>query len=89
MSKASIEQILTQSLSPTLIQVVDESHAHAGHNEDAKKGSTHFRVIIVSNVFEGKKLIERHRMIYELLKDQHVSYHALAITAKTQAEYSA
>ena len=87
MTKETMLTILKDVFQPTVIDVVDESHFHAGHNEDAKKGGTHFKVTIVSELFEGKRLVERHRMIYEALKKE--EYHALAIHAKTQTEYSA
>lgn len=87
MKKDKVLEILEQVFQPTVLNVVDESHFHAGHNEDAKKGGTHFKVTIVSSMFEGKRLVERHRMIYEALQNE--QYHALAINAKTQTEYSA
>jgi BolA protein len=85
MMKAKIEKILTETFHPEFLQVLDDSHKHAGHNPHAKKGGTHFSIEIVSKRFIGKSLVDRHRMIYEALKvplDEGV--HALAISAKVQ-----
>ncbi len=89
MKREIITNILQQALKPTAIIVIDESHLHAGHNDDAKKGGTHFKVTIVSDAFKGKGLVDRHRMVYEALKEAKVDYHALAIKAKSHEEYSA
>ena len=77
MIKAKIEQLLTQAFCPSFLQVVDESHKHIGH-AGAKQGG-HFQVIINSKSFEGKKLLESHRMIYQTLEPIKSSIHALAI----------
>lgn len=89
MSKTAIEQNLRQTFKPTFLEVVDESYLHAGHNHDAKQGGTHFKVIIVSDAFKSKSLVNRHRLVYQTLQQAGITYHALAITAKTQDEYSA
>ena len=73
---------LTQAFSPVSLNVIDESHIHAGHAGARPEGETHFKVEIVSEAFSGKGLVERHRMINktlaELLADR---VHALAISA--------
>lgn len=84
MSKAKIEDLLTQAFSPTYLNVIDESHKHAGH-AGAREGG-HFAVDIVSSAFEGKKLIERHRMVYDAVKPIKGLIHALSIKAKTLNE---
>ena len=85
--KAKIEKILTATFHPQVLEVTDDSAQHAGHNPDAKEGGTHFSVLIVSEAFRGKFLVERHRMVYEalapLLKKE---VHALAIKAYTPEE---
>ena len=75
-----IEKILTQTFAPQFLEVIDDSAKHAGH-AGAKEGG-HYQVIIVSSAFEGKKPIDRHRMIYEALKSIKSLIHALAIQAK-------
>jgi BolA protein len=76
-----IEDILRQAFSPVNLEVIDESHLHAGH-EGAKSGGGHFSVTIISSSFEGKNPIQRHQMIYQalgaLMKKE---IHALSISA--------
>ena len=81
-----------QALSPLLIEVTDDSAAHAGHAGAADHADrtgaidgTHFELTIVSNAFAGKTLVARHRMIYELLAElMHTRIHALKIDARSQ-----
>lgn len=87
---ASIEKKLTEALAPLSLQVIDESHHHAGHGHpgDKRHGKeSHFRVEVVSDAFAGKSRVERHRMINALLA-QEISegLHALAIGAKAPGE---
>jgi BolA protein len=79
---ATIRQRLEQALEPARLEIVDESHLHAGHNPDARAGETHFRVLVVSPAFAGKSRLARHRLVNELLADQLAGkVHALAIRA--------
>jgi BolA protein len=79
---ATITKKLTAALSPISLEVIDESHLHAGHAGARPEGETHFRVKVVSPVFQGKSLIERHRMINDILADELATrVHALAIKA--------
>lgn len=75
-----ITQILTESLKPVEIQVVDQSHLHEGHAGARPEGETHFLVSIVSSAFAGKSRIECHRMVNELLAELlQTRIHALVI----------
>ena len=79
--KKEITRLLTDAFDPETLGVEDESYMHEGH-EGAKDGRGHFRVLIIANVFEGKSMIERHRMIYRVLDDMlRLDIHALAIDA--------
>ncbi|NCF61906.1 MAG: BolA/IbaG family iron-sulfur metabolism protein [Gammaproteobacteria bacterium] len=79
--KKEIERRLAQALKPETLGVEDESHLHEGH-EGAKDGRGHFRVLIIAPVFEGKSMLERHRMLYRILDDMmRTDIHALAIDA--------
>jgi BolA protein len=85
--KTRIAQKLTKALAPAALNVIDESHSHAGHGHHHPDGETHFRVEVVSAAFEGKSLIERHRLVNALLSDELADrVHALAISAKTPHE---
>ena len=79
-----IEQIrasLQTAFAPTVLEVIDESHMHVGH-AGARDGKGHFRVIIVSPRFEGRKPLERHRMVFDALADLlKTDIHALSVTA--------
>jgi BolA protein len=79
---ATIRDRLEQALRPSRLEVVDESHLHAGHSHQARAGESHFRVLVVSPEFAGKSRVARHRLINELLADQLATkVHALAIHA--------
>lgn len=83
----AIRQRLEQALRPTRLEIVDESHLHAGHSEQARTGESHFRVLVVSPEFAGKPRLARHRLINELLADQLAAkVHALAIHAYAPGE---
>lgn len=73
---------LTQSFSPVHLEVIDESHLHAGHSGAREEGESHFRVKITSAAFAGKMLVQRHRMVNEALAEELAGpVHALAIKA--------
>jgi BolA protein len=80
-----IEQRLSV-LSPDSVELIDDSHKHAGH-EGAKGGGGHFQLIIVSPLFEGKSSQVRHRMVHSALGDLlEREIHALSIKAYTPDE---
>ncbi len=80
MSKAKIESILREAFAPVFLQVTDESHLHAGHS-GAKSGG-HFSVEIASAMFNGKKSLDCHRLIYKALLPIKDSIHALSIQSR-------
>lgn len=74
------------ALQPVTLEVMDDSHKHAGH-EGARDGRGHFTVRIVSPVFAGKAPLARHRAIYAALGEMmQTDIHALAIEAKAPGE---
>ena len=78
---------LREAFVPESLDVADESHLHEGHAGHRPGGETHFRVYIVSQAFEGKSRIERHRMVNTTLGAELTgSVHALAIKAKSPGE---
>ena len=84
-----ITEKLTSAFSPQNLNVVDESHLHAGHAGSREGGQTHYRVYIVSNAFQGKSRVDRHRMINAALAAELAgSVHALAIHAAAPGEGS-
>ena len=77
---------LTAALAPVEMELVDESALHAGH-AGAASGGGHYRLRIVSPLFEGVRLVMRHRLVYDSVHDMmHTEIHALAITALAPSE---
>jgi BolA protein len=77
---------LAATFSPTQCLVEDESALHAGH-AGAASGGGHYRLRLVSTVFEGKNRLMRHRLVYDCLSDlMQQEIHALAITAIAPSE---
>ena len=71
---------LTDAFEPVHLDVIDESHQHAGHSGARPDGESHFRVRIVAEAFRGKSRIEQHRMVNGVLADElRGRVHALAI----------
>ena len=78
---------LTEAFAPAQLDVVDESHQHAGHAGHRPGGETHFRVTIVAEAFRGKSRLQRHRMVNEALAAElSGGVHALAIHASAPGE---
>ena len=74
---------LLSTLQPAQIELIDDSHNHAGH-VGARNGGRHYRIKIVSAQFADKSTVARHRMIYSALGDMmKYEIHALHIQACT------
>ena len=72
---------LSQGLEPIRLDIVDESHRHAGHAGARPEGESHFRVVIVAALFAGKSRVARQRLVYGLLADAlKTDIHALSLT---------
>lgn len=79
---------LQERLAPAHLDVVDESHLHAGH-AGARSGAGHYRVLIVSDRFEGEGRIARQRLVYAALAEEMgPEIHALSLTTLTPGEWS-
>jgi BolA family transcriptional regulator, general stress-responsive regulator len=82
-----IRSKLSSAFAPTLLDIVDESHLHAGHAGHRPGLATHFRVAIVTGVFAGRSRVERQRLIYAALGDLMGNpIHALSLSAKAPGE---
>jgi BolA family transcriptional regulator, general stress-responsive regulator len=66
--RARIESILRERFAPERLDIRDDSARHAGH-AGAAAGGGHFDVLIVSAAFEGRTLLDRHRMVNEALQE--------------------
>lgn len=82
----AIRMQLRDALHTQQIEVIDDSHLHAGH-AGAREGKGHFRVRIVSDDFRGLRALQRHQLVYRSLNDlMQTDIHALSITALTPDE---
>lgn len=79
----SIETImherLSAALSPTRLEVRNDSHRHAGHAGDDGSGESHWHVTIVAPAFAGQSRVDRHRMVHAALGDVVARIHALSM----------
>ncbi len=74
----AIETLLREQLSPTHLEIEDNSDEHAGHQSAG--GAGHFTIHIGTPSFEGKSLIQKHRLVYQALDSLMQSeIHALSI----------
>jgi len=85
--KERIEEKLARDLAAAHLEVVDESHLHAGH-AGAKSGGGHFRATIVSARFDGLSRLEAQRLVYSVLADEMSDeIHALSIQTFTPEQW--
>ena len=83
----TMRQKLTDRLAPLRLDIVDESHRHAGHAGARPEGETHFAVTIVSAAFVGLGRVARQRLVYQILADELATrVHALALTTLAPGE---
>jgi len=84
---AEMVRRLNSALSPTQIELIDDSEQHRGHGGYNPEGESHFTLRIESAAFAGKTRVERQRMIYAALGDlMRERVHALSIKASAPAE---
>lgn len=82
-----IEQKLRAALTIDSMELVDESHKHAGHAGAPAGGESHFRLRVVSPDFIGKNRVARQREIYTILKEEMAGkIHALSLDIRTPDE---
>lgn len=81
-----IRSALEAGLAPVHLEIIDDSHAHAGHA--GAQGGGHYSALIVSEAFEEKSPVQRHQLVYRTLGDMLRSdIHALSIQAFTPSEF--
>ena len=82
-----IQAALTAGFTPTRLEVVDDSHSHAGHAGAAPGGETHYNVLLVSEAFTGMNRVARSRAVHAVLDSEfRAGLHALALTLRAPAE---
>jgi BolA protein len=78
---------LAVRFAPVRLDIIDESHRHAGHAGARPEGETHFAVTIVSAAFAGLGRVARQRLVYDALAAELAGrVHALSVIARTPAE---
>ena len=78
---------LQRTFQPTRLDVINESHLHAGHRTSPGTGESHFRVLMVSPLFAGKSRLQRHRLVNEALAAElEGKVHALALDLRAPGE---
>jgi len=83
-----MEDKLQKALKPSILELEDESHQHAGHAGANPQGESHFQLLIVSDVFEGVSRVQRQRMVYDVLSHEMKGrVHALVLKTLTLKEY--
>jgi len=77
--KDEIEARLIAAFTPDRLEVVNESHMHAGHAGDDGSGASHFRILIRAGAFAPMSRIARHRAVHQALGDLNQRVHAIAL----------
>jgi len=86
-TQQKIERKMREALAAVHLEIIDESWKHAGH-AGAAAGGGHFILQVVSDRFAGVSLLDRNRMVFNILKDEmQGEIHALAIKAMTPEEW--
>ncbi len=83
----SIRAKLTRNLSPTRLEIDDDSERHRGHAGADPEGESHFTVTVVSEHFAGLAKVARHRLVYSLLSEELATrVHALQLKTLAPSE---
>ena len=81
--QSALHDKIVDALAPAVLEIDNESGRHSGSNPES-----HFKVTVVAEAFEGKSLVQRHRAINALAKDElDAGLHALSIHAYTPAQW--
>lgn len=78
-----LEQKLQEAFQPIHLELINESYMHS-----VPEGSeSHFKAVVVSNIFEGKRPVQQHQAVYQALGDTMEKIHALALHTYTEAQW--
>ncbi|MDR0218858.1 MAG: transcriptional regulator BolA [Enterobacteriaceae bacterium] len=85
MVRQEIEVKLQAAFKPSHLEVIDESYRH-----NVPAGSeSHFKIIVISNMFVDQRMLSRHRLVYGVLvKEMAEGVHALALHTYTEKEWA-
>lgn len=83
----TMERKLREALEPVELEIVNQSHLHAGHASSPGTGESHFNATIVSPLFVGKNRVARYRMVHTILAEEMAGpVHALSLVLKAPGE---
>ena len=83
----AIQDKLTAAFQPSRLEIVDDSHRHAGHSGAREGGESHFNVTIEAAAFAGTGRVQRQRMVHKALADELAGpVHALSVKALAPGE---
>lgn len=89
-NQEQIKEQLTLDFKPLYLEVQNDSGKHRGHAQAGTGGDTHFRICLVSPVFDGQKPLERHRAVYQSLAGaMKTGVHALQLDLLSPSEWHA
>lgn len=79
-----IEQIKGKlnTLSPTMLDIINESESHAEH-QNFDSPITHLKIVIASPMLQGKSRVEQHRLINKILEEEFKAIHSISVIIKT------
>ncbi|MBT5074648.1 MAG: BolA family transcriptional regulator [Kordiimonadaceae bacterium] len=81
--KENIESKMNKAIKTQFLEVIDESHKHAGHSGARPEGETHFHINMTADEFNGKSRVARQRLVYKILEDELAGpVHALSLSIK-------
>jgi len=84
---ANIRIRLQDAFDPDELEIIDDSHLHAGH-AGARDGRGHFRVRIISERFRNVRPLQRHRMVFDALGSMmDTDIHALSVSAEAPIKH--
>ncbi len=87
--RGNLEEKLRRELAASHVEVIDDSHLHAGH-AGARDGKGHFRAIIVSDRFEGLRPVAAQRLVFQVLAEEmRETIHALSLKTYTPEAWAA
>lgn len=79
--KETIELKINQSMNPKFLEVIDQSHQHAGHSGARPEGETHFHINMKADEFNDLNRVARQRLIYKILEQElNGPIHALSLS---------
>ncbi len=78
---------LVAALTPSRLEIDDDSARHAGHAGASDAGETHFNIAIVSEAFAGLGRVQRQRLVHAAVAEELSGpVHALSIKATAPGE---